>query len=104
MRQTDTLDRVWVFNGARSAFPSGVFSSRALAETWIRQHALTGCLTTYPLDCGMYEYALQNHTFVPTKEAHSTALFVGQFSGGGMEHFHYEDGRECGAPSTTDRS
>ena len=58
------LVSVWVFNGAQSTFPSGVFTSRELAEEWIRTHALTGTLTNYPLDTGMYEHAIAVRSFL----------------------------------------
>ena len=83
---------VWVFNGPRSMFPSGVFSSREVAEEWIRTNALTGTLTQYPVDRGMYDYAIAAKTFTPSKADHSTSDFIGKFSGGGITHFHYENG------------
>lgn len=46
---------VWVFNGERSPFPSGVFSTHERAEAWVAQHRLSGCLTRYPVDTGVYE-------------------------------------------------
>ena len=81
---------IWVFNGVQSPFPSGVFTTREIAESWIRYRALTGTLTEYPLDAGMYEYAIAKGIFSPKKEA--TALFIGKYTGGGIDHFHYEDG------------
>jgi hypothetical protein len=39
------MKTVWVFNGARSSFPSGVFETREEADTWIRKWRLTGTLT-----------------------------------------------------------
>ncbi len=29
---------IWVFNGIGGRFPGGVFTSRELAEAWIRRH------------------------------------------------------------------
>jgi hypothetical protein len=87
------MESVWVFNGALSQFPSGVFSSKDAAEAWIRTHTLSGTLTQYPVDMGMYDYATSRGQFVPSKPEHKTAAFVGKFSGGGIDHFHYEDGK-----------
>jgi len=47
-------DKVWVFNGESTsshnlAFPSAVFSSRAMAEAWIAQWRLSGVHTSYLL-------------------------------------------------------
>ena len=86
------LESVWVFNGARSTFPSGVFVTRGMAEDWIRKHALTGTLTQYPLNIGMYEFTIAAGHFSPRKPHHTTSEFIGTFSGGGLNHFHYEDG------------
>jgi hypothetical protein len=89
------LDSVWVFHGAQSAFPSGVFATCERAETWIQSYSLTGMLTQYPLNVGMYDHALAAKSFTPKKPEHTTSRFIGKFSGGGLEHFHYEDGVRC---------
>ena len=88
------MDSVWVFNGVQSQFPNGVFGTKEVAERWIKNNHLTGTLTQYPLNVGMYEYAIHNKLFTPEKPEHSTALFIGKFSGGGIDHCHYEDGVE----------
>jgi hypothetical protein len=89
------LDSVWVFNGARSAFPSGIFSRKGAAEAWIAKYSLTGTLTCYPLDHGMYDYSIAAGSFSPKKPEHATPAFIEKFSGGGIDHFHYEDGHRC---------
>jgi hypothetical protein len=88
----NAIDSVWVFNGIKSNFPSGVFTSKELAEKWIEKHSLTGTLTRYPLDTGVYEWALCNESFTPKKEEQRTPLFIGRFSSANQEHHHYEDG------------
>ena len=85
---------VWVFNGIQSSFLSGVFSSKEIAETWIGKHSLTGTLTEYPVNIGMYDHAILKGHFRPSKPKHETALFVGRFSGGGIDHAHYGDGKK----------
>ena len=62
------LVSVWVFNGAQSTFPSVVFTSRKLADAWIRKHALTGTL-----DTGMCEHAIAIRSFTPKKPEHTTS-------------------------------
>jgi hypothetical protein len=84
-------DGIWVFNGIRSQFPSGVFTSRELAEAWIEKHGLTGTLTLYPLDTGVYEWAIEKGTFKPKEDRHKTAAFIGRFSSAYQEHYHYGD-------------
>lgn len=86
---------VWVFNGAGAQFPSGVFSSREAAETWIRDARLTGTLTAYPLDESVYDWGIREGRFKPTREYQSSPDFIGRFSSASQPHFHYENG-ECG--------
>ncbi|HEY1174204.1 MAG TPA: hypothetical protein VGH19_22755 [Verrucomicrobiae bacterium] len=86
------MNEVWVFNGAKSRFPSGVFTQRELAETWIRKHKLTGTLTAYPLDVGVYDVAVEKGWFKPEREEQHTSEFIGRFSAAQQEHYHYEDG------------
>ena len=88
------MESVWIFNGMQSSFPSGVFKTKETAEAWISKFSLTGTLTEYPVDVGMYDYAIAEGHFEPQKPEHSTALFIGKFTGGGIDHFHYEDGME----------
>jgi hypothetical protein len=89
------MKSVWVFNGVQSPFPSAVFSSKGIAEAaWINKHHLTGTLTQYPLDTGMYDHAILEDRFMPSKPEHESATFIGRFTGGGIDHFHYEDGNE----------
>ena len=86
-------DSVWVFNGARSNFPSGVFRSLDHAERWIERHRLTGTLTLYPLDTGVYDRALAEGHFSPAQPHQATPEFIGRFTSASMEHHHYEEGR-----------
>jgi hypothetical protein len=86
-------DRVWVFNGARAIFPAGIFSSLDLAERWIEQHRLTGTLTLYPVDIGVYDWAISKGFFGPSKPHQTTSDFIGRFTSASMVHHHYEDGR-----------
>jgi hypothetical protein len=86
------MNQVWVFNGARSQFPSGVFSERKLAEAWIKGYKLTGVLTAYPLDTGVYTVALGKGWFKPKSEDQRSPEFIGRFSSASQEHYHYETG------------
>ena len=90
------LDSVWVFNGGiKSNFPGGVFTKKELAEEWIRKNALTGTLTRYPLNIGVYEWAVSNGAFKPKRDDQRTPFFIGRFSSASQEHHHYEDGNEA---------
>jgi hypothetical protein len=89
----DHVEFVWVFNGPRSSFPSGIFTDLDRAERWIEQHRLTGTLTAYPLDTGVYEWAIAREFFRPLKPHPTTSDFIGRFTSASMEHHHYEEGR-----------
>ena len=88
------IQSVWVFNGARSNFPSGVFRKREPAETWIEANGLTGTLTKYPLDVGVYDWAIEVGLFKPKKPHETTTEFIQCFTTASQEHFHYIDGKE----------
>jgi hypothetical protein len=93
---------VWVFNGdgPSIAFPAGVFSKREIAETWIRANKLSGTLTAYPLDQGVFDWAkekgyLSDWTLDtgPAPGVNEGApRVVGRFSTGHQPHFHFSDG------------
>jgi len=93
MADMSDIPTVWVFNGARSNFPSAVFTVRELAEAWIAKHQLTGTLTRYPLDQGAFEWALERGYFKPKRSDQQTPEFIGRFSAANQEHYHYEDGQ-----------
>src|SRR5512147_859701 len=83
---------LWVFNGARSSFPSGVFTSIKEAEVRISQHGLTGTLTAYPVDELVYDWAIANSLFEPRKEDQCSTEFIQKFTTASQEHYHYENG------------
>lgn len=86
-------DRIWVFCGENGLFPSGVFSSKERAEEWILTNHLTGTLTAYPVDVGVYEWAIQHEYFKPKEDKHRTSNFIQQFTSASQEHYHYQDGK-----------
>ena len=83
---------VWVFNGVRSNFPSGVFSSKNAAEEWIKRNGLSGTLTEYPLDISVYEWVISKGYFTPKREEQRSADFIQQFSSASQDHEHYTGG------------
>jgi hypothetical protein len=89
----DHREFVWVFNASKGTFPSGIFTDLDRAEEWIATHRLTGTLTAYPLDEGVYEWAITRGFFTPHRAHQSTPEFIGKFTSASMEHHHYEDGR-----------
>ncbi len=83
---------VWIFNGEDAQFPSGVFESRAAAETWIGQHGLSGVLTEYPVGVGVYDWAVENGYFSPSRPDQKSSRFVGRFSCARQQHVHFREG------------
>jgi len=83
---------VWVFVGEGARFPSGVFTSLDIGKAWISSNKLTGVLTKYPLDEGVYNWAISHGLFTPKKLEHGTSIFIGKFSSASMDHFHFENG------------
>jgi hypothetical protein len=86
------LDAVWVFNGEGGTFPAGVFSTREGAEAWIAEHRLSGCLTRYPVDVPLYEWAKANGYLEPRYPSNREPTFIQRFSSAYLEHYHYEAG------------
>jgi hypothetical protein len=86
------MESVWVFNGAGAHFPAGVFTTRDRAEAWIAAHKLSGTLTEYPLDVGVYDWALARGVFRPHGDEQSSADFIQRFSSASQEHHHYDAG------------
>ncbi len=87
------MDFIWLFNGENGRFVSAVFTELLLAEDWISQHKLTGVLTRYPVNTGVYDWALKENMFQVKKEEHTTSQFIGKFTAAGQEHYHYENGK-----------
>jgi hypothetical protein len=93
-----TPHSVWVFKAERATFPCGVFSTVDLAEAWIAKHELSGVLTAYPLDHGIYDWATENGYF--ERKMPATPGFVGSFTSQYQKHYHYEEGVNMTAGST----
>jgi hypothetical protein len=83
---------VWIFVGDGGKWRSGVFSSREAAIEWISGHRLTGMITEYPVDVGVYDWAVASGSFRPGKTQHSSAEFIGGFTTAAQEHEHFSDG------------
>jgi hypothetical protein len=86
------MQHIWIFTGPRAQFPSGVFTQRETAEQWIRQHGLSGTLTAYPVDVGVFDWAVSTGYFTPKRDDQRSAEFIQRFSSASQEHYHYEQG------------
>jgi hypothetical protein len=83
---------VWIFLGEGGRWPSGVFSSREAAVEWIAEHHLTGMITEYPVDVGVYDWAIATGSFHPGKPEHSSSGFIGRFTTAAQEHEYFTGG------------
>lgn len=85
---------VWVFNGAGASLPAGVFADEAAAVSWIRINSLSGILTEYPLDTGVYDWAISCGIWEPEKASQRSPEFIGKFSSAYLKHRHFENGKD----------
>ena len=88
------MKEIWVFNGTMARFPSALFLSLESAKCWVEKNKLTGVLTKYPVDIGVYDWAIKNDLFIPKEDKHKSSYFIGGFTCASMEHYHFEDGKE----------
>lgn len=91
MKQKDNA--IWIFHGAGGRFASAAFKDFNKAETWISNHKLTGILTAYPIDIGVYDWAIENGLLGIRKPHEGTPEFIQKFTSASMDHYHFEDGK-----------
>lgn len=85
---------IWVFQDSGSGrFAGALFRSQARAEGWILANGLSGTLTLYPVDVGVYEWAIEQGLFTPKKPHEREPAFIGGFTTASQPHDHYEDGQ-----------
>jgi hypothetical protein len=84
---------IWLFHGSEAQFASAVFTERVAAESWIAENRLTGVLTEYPVNVGVYDWAIEKGYFKPKTSVHVSPAFIGRFTTATQEHFHYENGK-----------
>lgn len=86
---------VWSFHGEGAVFDTAVFESKSSADEWITRYRLTGTLTKMPLGVSSYDWAIAEGVFMPKQDHQKTGKFIQRFSSASLEHWHYEDGRDC---------
>ena len=86
------LKHVWVFCGPKGRFPSGCFTSLKHAASWISKTGVSGCLTEYPLDISVYDWAINKGYFRKKFPSHDSPEFIQKFSSASMTHYHIENG------------
>jgi hypothetical protein len=81
---------VWVYNASRAMFPCAVFDTKQKALEWIAKNKVSGCLTLYPLNKSVYDWAIENQIYTPKKPLHFTPKYIGIFTSDSLEHYHFE--------------
>ncbi len=99
-KKLETEKSIWVFNGARSRHSGGIFENLDMAEEWIKNNRLSGMLTKYPINKGVFEWADENDLIRmregKLEEKRKDPIFIGGFTTAAMEHYHYEEGeKQC---------
>ncbi len=96
-QELESEKSIWVFNGTISQLSGGVFENLIEAEQWIKNNLLTGVLTKYPLNKGVFDWAKSNDLInmkpEKVKEKEKDPIFVGGFTSASMEHYHYKNGK-----------
>lgn len=71
-----------------ASFPSGAFTTTEDAEQWIRKYSLSGILSQYPVDEGLYyDWAIEKDFFTIKNEHQKEAKFIQRFTCASMKHF-----------------
>ena len=83
---------LWVFQGDNSDCINGIFSSKDLAELYIKEYSLTGILIKFPLDISVYQWTIAMGYFSPTKDYMRSSNFIQNFNSAYLEHYHFRDG------------
>lgn len=82
---------VWIFHGVGGKFASAVFGDENRARQWIESNNLQGVLTKYPINIGVYEWAVANKFFEPKNEGEKTPEFIQRFTSASQDHIHFEN-------------
>jgi hypothetical protein len=85
-------DYIWVFVGEQSSACGGVFSDLAIAENWILQHSLSGLLSQYPLNEGVFDWAVRTARVKQKFADNAPPQIIGSFCSY-LHHYHYKDGK-----------
>ncbi len=89
-------ETVWLFQGNRVSQPSAACSELGRAVHIIAQRSLSGLLTEYPLNEGVYDWAVRRGFYRPKGEP--DPIFIGKFTSASQKHYHFEHGRSPELP------
>lgn len=83
---------MYIFIGEGAQIPSGVFTLLEKAEQWIRTYSLSGVLSKYPVDTGLYDWAIYEDFFIVKNDYQKESKFIQRFTCASMDHVHFEKG------------
>lgn len=83
---------MYIFIGEGAQIPSGVFTLLEKAEQWIRTYSLSGVLSKYPVDTGLYDWAIHENFCIIKNDYQKESKFIQRFTCASMDHFHFEKG------------
>lgn len=87
---------VWVFMGDRGQYPMAIWTTIDAAHRYIHDNQLSGSLTAYELNSPVYDWAINNEKFKPSKDQHRSVKFRQTFTNQFQEHYNFRDGH-CAA-------
>lgn len=83
-------NRAWVFQGEASSHASAIYTDFETAVKWILDARLSGVLTEYPVDEGVYDWAVSHDYY--RRKGDDEPSFVGSFTSANQRHIHFEGG------------
>lgn len=87
------INEMYVFIGEGSNFPAGIFTTLDNAKEWIEKYSLSGILNKFPIDMGIYDWAVKEDLFSIKRQYQKESAFIQTFTCASMEHFHFENGK-----------
>ena len=85
--------RIWVFQGDRGRGIGAVFGDLDGARSWIQRHRLDGSLSEYPMNTGLYDWALDQGNHQAPADG-DTASFIANFQDLGRKTLWFAHGAE----------
>lgn len=83
--------KIWVFQGEQTSHASAIYADFQAATQWIEALKLSGVLTEYPFDQGVYDWAVARRHFTAKPDIEPS--FIGSFTSASQRHVHFDKGR-----------
>ncbi len=89
------IQEAWVFKSEGTHGVGAIFLDLTKAEDWISKHSLSGILLCYPVDEGVFDWALREGRIKKKFAASASKHIIGAFCSG-LHHYHYDNGNRIG--------